>query len=297
MIIASRNQVDHSSGYVTTTKELLTKNTHDNILFCRDHCGPYFSTAEKGMSIADAIRSTKDTIEQDILHGMDLIHIDTCYCDDPYAVAEELIEFATNLNPNILLEFGSEENTGDLPALQKFQNDASFASQFKNIKFIVGQTGSLVMNGKQSGSFDVQYVQQLVSIANKHGMRFKEHNADYLLPLDIRMRKESGVNAVNIAPQLGHIQTETILNLCTKFDIDAAQFRNTILQSNTWDKWITNKDCADTTKIHTAGHYCFNTIEYADIKEALSKHINVDDEINAAITTCLNVYYSRILQC
>lgn len=293
MIIASRNQVDHASGYVTTTKEFLSKNVNDNILFCRDHCGPYFSVAEKGKTIAEAIQTTKDTIAQDILHGMDLIHIDTCYCDDPYAVAEELIEFAVGLNPDIILEFGSEENTGDLPAFNKFKNDADFAKKFDNIKFIVGQTGSLVMDGKQVGSFDVDHVKQMVNIAHNNSLQFKEHNADYLMPADIQLRKESGIAALNIAPQLGHIQTKTILDLCSKFDIDYGQFSDLILKSKTWEKWATDKNCSDKTKILIGGHYCFNTAEYKDIKETLGQHIDVDDKINTAITSCLDIYNSR----
>ena len=293
MIIASRNQIDHRSGYVTTTADFLSKNTNDDILFCRDHCGPYFSAADKGMSIADAIRSTKDTIEQDILHGMDLIHIDTCYCDDPYGVAEELIEFTTNLNPNILLEFGSEENTGDLPALEKFKNDAAFASQFKNIKFIVGQTGSLVMGGKQSGSFDIDYVKQLVKVAHNHGLQFKEHNADYLQHADIQLRKEAGINALNIAPQLGHIQTETILDLCDTFGIDSTAFECCVLESNTWEKWTRGVSCDDREKVHIAGHYCFNTPIYKDMKEKLRAHVDVDAAIDLAITSCLDTYYVK----
>ncbi|MEI6052650.1 MAG: hypothetical protein WCQ44_08125, partial [Opitutaceae bacterium] len=78
MIIASRNQIDANSGYVMTTKELVSQMSpfkSDYLMLCRDHCGPYFLDIEKSLSIEKAIEATKKTIACDIENGFDLVHI------------------------------------------------------------------------------------------------------------------------------------------------------------------------------------------------------------------------------
>mgnify|MGYP003343926735 FL=1 len=79
MIIASRNQVDVSDGYVCNTNELVNRVKHHKtpkILLCRDHCGPYFADTDLGLTIDEAIVRCKQTIAEDIAQGFDLIHID-----------------------------------------------------------------------------------------------------------------------------------------------------------------------------------------------------------------------------
>ena len=105
MIIASRNQVDYDSGYVATTKQLFEQTKlykSENILVCRDHCGPYFSDADRGLPLATALTRCKATINTDIMNGMDLIHIDVSRIpENQLEYGKELIEFAISRNPNI----------------------------------------------------------------------------------------------------------------------------------------------------------------------------------------------------
>jgi hypothetical protein len=145
MIIASRNQVDAETGYVMTTpelRELLNTLPTDYVWMCRDHCGPYFLDAEKGLSLKDAVEATKKTIAYDIEQGFNLIHIDTSRVDDTYGIAEELFKFCIDLNPNIRFEFGTEENVGVAAGAIKYKNDVAFAKNIPNLEFVVAQTGS-----------------------------------------------------------------------------------------------------------------------------------------------------------
>lgn len=268
MIIASRNQVDHNSGYVMTTKQLAeqaSKYSKEYLWLCRDHCGPYFLDSEKELSAVDAVEATKKTIANDIENGFDLIHIDTSRCENQYQVAEELIKFCLDLNPAIRFEFGTEENVGVTASLEKYRADVAFAKQFPNMEFVVAQTGSLVMEDRQVGTFDVELVKQLVECANQAGVRLKEHNADYLLVDKIKLRQEAGVHALNIAPQLGVIQTSFIKDVAVWNGVDAEwhEFGAAVLGTGKWKKWIIDGD--DNTKINIAGHYLFNTMEYREL--------------------------------
>jgi hypothetical protein len=54
---------------------------------------------------------------------------------------------------------------------------------------------------------------------------------------------------------VGVIQTPCILKLADNFNIDTTDFKNTVLNSGKWKKWIV--DGNDDVKIAVAGHYCF----------------------------------------
>jgi hypothetical protein len=295
MFIASRNQVDAASGYVMTTKNLadqLSTLRSPYMMLCRDHCGPYFLDVEKSLSIRDAVEATKKTIAADIENGFDLIHIDTSRCDNPYHVADELFNFCLKLNPKIKFEFGTEENVGVAAGIKKYKDDVHFASQFPNMEFVVAQTGSLTMEDRQVGSFDVAMVKQLVKYANDAGVKLKEHNADYLTNEQIALRKQAGVHACNIAPQLGVIQTKTLLSLADYFGIDTTEFKQTVLDSNKWKKWII--DGNDVVKVAVAGHYCFNTDVYSILEENVGNLCNVKLAISNKIEDCLDSYYTNL---
>lgn len=295
MFIASRNQVDADSGYVMTTKQLADQVNplrSEYMMLCRDHCGPYFLDVEKSLGLRDAVEATKKTIAGDIENGFDLIHIDTSRCDDPYRVADELFNFCLKLNPNIKFEFGTEENVGVAAGIKKYKDDVHFASQFPNMEFVVAQTGSLTMEDRQVGSFDVPMVKQLVGYANDAGVKLKEHNADYLTAEQIQLRKHAGVHACNIAPQLGVIQTKAVLSLADYFGIDATEFKQTVLDSGKWKKWII--DGNDSVKVAVAGHYCFNSAVYAKLEEQIGKLCNVGLSIENQITICLDSYYTNL---
>lgn len=298
MFIASRNQVDADSGYVMTTRQLadqLNPLRSEYLMLCRDHCGPYFLDVEKTLNQRAAIEATKRTIAGDIENGFDLIHIDTSRCEDAYHVADELFNFCLKLNPNIKFEFGTEENVGVAAGVKKYQQDVKFASQYPNMQFVVAQTGSLTMEDRQVGSFDVPMVRRLVGYADQAQVKLKEHNADYLTAEQIQLRKQAGVHACNIAPQLGVIQTKTIINLARQYDIDSGMFENAVLTSGKWYKWMVDPDDPDIAlKVAVAGHYCYNTDAYRQLEDRLTFHCDVEAEIKKAITACLDLYYENI---
>jgi len=295
MFIASRNQVDVDSGYVMTTRELeqqLSRFPRNYIMLCRDHCGPYFLDVEKSLSLTQAVEATKKTIAADIENGFDLIHIDTSRCDDSYRVADDLFNFCLKLNPRIKFEFGTEENVGVAAGIKKYQDDVHFASQFPNMEFVVAQTGSLTMEDRQAGSFDVGLVKHLVGYAEAAKIKLKEHNADYLTQEQIALRKQAGVHACNIAPQLGVIQTKTVLGLAEYYGLDTREFKQLVLDSGKWRKWII--DGGNDIKVAVAGHYCFNTPEYQKLESELARLCNVKLSIEQNLIICLDLYYDNL---
>ena len=297
MIIASRNQIDADSGYVMTTPELrglLDTLPTDYVWVCRDHCGPYFLDSEKGLSLKKAVEATKKTIAYDIEQGFDLIHIDTSRVDDTYGIAEELFKFAVDLNPNVRFEFGTEENVGVAAGAIKYREDVAFAKNMPNLEFVVAQTGSLCHEDHQAGTFEMDTVRDLVRVANENGVKLKEHNADYLTPAQVNLRKMAGVHAMNIAPQLGVVQTKLLRELClARVGVhEWTAFAEKVLASGRWKKW-TDSDSAD-QKVVVAGHYCFNSPEYQAILAQLTQHANWDEEIQTALYQIFDTYTDNL---
>lgn len=298
MLIASRNQVDAESGYVMTTPEIreqLHSLPTDYIWMCRDHCGPYFLDAEKDLSLRDAVEATKKTIAYDIAQGFDLIHIDTSRVDDTYGIAKELFEFCLTLNPNVQFEFGTEENVGVAAGAIKYKNDVAFAKNIPNIQFVVAQTGSLCHEDHQAGSFETSTVRELVQVANTNGVKMKEHNADYLSADEIRLRSAVGVHALNIAPQLGVIQTKLLRRLVKAYPDAQGQwndFANEVIASGRWRKWTDSTDREH--QINVAGHYCFSSSKYQALVNVLNQNTDVKSEITNEIEYVLDLYTNNL---
>lgn len=272
MVVASRNQVDFQNAYVCDAYDLALKIKPAGILLCRDHCGPYFKDSDAGLTIEQAIEECKKTIKSDLKAGFDLIHIDISKINDPkFEIAKSLFDYALSINPNVMFEFGSEENTGEgiSDSLARIIPQLDFFKQYSGARYFVSQTGSLTKN-RQAGQFDIGPNTILAQTIHNNGLYFKEHNADYLLREDIDKRTLVGVDAMNIAPQLGYLQTITA-EWKAKNNSEWQAFADLVYAGRKWERWLdegewTNKQSA----VRVAGHYHYNTPEYKALKDSLA---------------------------
>lgn len=295
MLIASKNQIDWSKGYVNnwTTKrfsefvsEIKQKHPTSKVLICRDHCGPGF-TGNHDLS------DSYHTVEEDIRNGFDLIHFDLCYHPEGERLLEtrKLIEHALSLNPNLMIEIGTDENTGDA----SFQSDElvteiEYFLSFCQPEFYVVQTGSLVKEINQVGYFDTESVAHASSILHQFNLKMKEHNADYLDREQIKLRTGK-VDAMNIAPQLGVVQTLYILYQAACYGIDTQPFLERCYRSGKWQKWLHN----NTSNNHLlcsviAGHYNYQTEEYVNVFRKLAERTDIKEGIIQEITKIFDHY-------
>jgi fructose/tagatose bisphosphate aldolase len=290
MIIASRNQVDYDTGYVCTTAELaamVKSYNHPKLLLCRDHCGTGFSDLDRGLPADAGFERVKTTIRHDILSGFDLIHIDVSRIqENQLERAQELIDYAISLNPTIKIEFGSEDNTGiDIDSsLARIDRQLEFLQQYKNnVVFFVTQTGSLTKND-QVGQFDIERNQLIAEQIHAAGFLFKEHNADYFSQEDITNRITAGVDSLNIAPQLGVVQTTLLKEFIT---VDNQHlwdnFVDLVYAGNMWQRWVSEGVTDKHQAVIAAGHYHFGSAEYSAIIESID-----NENFRAALTRKIN---------
>lgn len=299
MIIASKNQIDYGGGYVNnwTTKDFADfvqaqkkEYFNSNVRICRDHCGPGFN------NIYDLADSYK-TIEEDIKNGFDLIHIDFCHFkgtkEEQLKESKKAIEHCLKLNPDIFLEVGTDENTGtnySLPNVEELQREVSFFKGFCNPEFYVVQTGSLVKEINQVGSFNEKFIANMLGILKENDIKLKEHNADYLSKKEISLRSNI-VDAMNIAPQLGAVQTQFVLTKCLTYGIDYRAFLEEAYLGKKWQKWLHNNSAENKNLCSIiAGHYHFSSDKYQAIIKQLAEREDIKENIINVIMDVINHY-------
>lgn len=299
MLIPSKNQIDAKGGYVNgwTTEQFMgyvreLRNTyeHSDVLVCRDHCGP-------GFNGVDDLADTYATIKDDIKNGFDLIHIDFCHFkggkDEQMAESRKAVEFALGLNPSIMLEIGTDENMGsnyNLPNLAEIEKEIDYFKTVCNPEFYVVQTGSLVKEINQAGNFNRDFTAKIAEVLHSKGIKLKEHNDDYLDKDSIRSRN-GVVDAKNIAPQLGVVQTQLVLAKCLIYGIDFQKFIDDVYQSGKWKKWL-GKNTSDNKMLCSviAGHYRFNSDSYKEIMQKLGEREDIKESITNSLMEIIDHY-------
>lgn len=302
MLITSKNQIDWDRGYVNNwnTREYLNfvnsmkqKYSGSRVYVCRDHCGPGF---KGNFDLDDVYR----TIEDDIKYNFDLIHVDFCHHKGTYKQilkeSKRAIEYIKKLAPEILIEIGTEENTEkNIMNLEKVKKELAFFASFFKPYFYVPRTGSLVKEIGQHGSFKKDYVIKLKKLADKYDVFIKEHNGDYLMSEEIKSRKGI-VDALNVAPQYGIIQTKLTLQKCATYGIDYSDFLELSYKSNKWRKWLNKKNNSSNKYLCAiiAGHYNFTSNDYKKIYKRIQFHENFRETIILEMMKNFKIYTNNL---
>ncbi|MBT4349766.1 hypothetical protein HOD19_03265 [bacterium] len=296
MLIASKNQIDWSGGYVNnwnTTqyasfiKKMRTQHPNSKVYICRDHCGPGFNGKD--------LKDTKNTVSSDIENNFDLIHVDYSKYKGTYSQIKKLtidtIKFIHKSNPKILLEVGTDENIGKVIVNQeKIREELNIFTNIAPIHFYVHQTGSLILEINQVGSFNKKSIRKIKETVSKFNVFLKEHNADYLTRSQIGDRK-GVVDAQNIAPQCGVIQTSLLIEKGLEYGININPFLNTSYESKKWEKWLYKNNPENKFLCSLiAGHYCFSTKEYKKIVDSINKYENFSETVISSIINNIDNY-------
>lgn len=128
--------------------------------------------------------------------------------------------------------------------------------------------------------------------ASNYGILLKEHNGDYLNKYQIKIRKKFGIDALNVAPELGYIQSNFILIKAKEYSLNKEinKFIKYVLKKKKWKKWNYNKE-NDYIKFLCSAHYFYNSDEYKNLKRQLIKYTSFQSELNEIISDTLNKFY------
>ena len=273
-LIPSRRQIEYSGGYVNnwTTAEFCSyvRGKTTSVVLQRNHAGPWQGqTRDYGFT----------SLREDCQH-FDLIHIDPWKLypgiQDGIRETIALIKYCQRINKNIRYEIGTEESIRplDVNAMESLISELSrslTANEFRSIAYLAIQSGTALKGTVQMGSHDPTKLVDMVALANKYNLLTKEHNGDYL-PTDIIFEKFSlGLDAINIAPEFGLIETQTYLDHMDQESFD--QFWQICYDSRKWQKWVDDDFDPVQNKrelVKICGHYVISTPEFLGIKNKFS---------------------------
>jgi len=293
-LIPSRRQVEWDGGYVNnwTTKDFSTyvNNKTDKIVLQRDHSGPgQGNKQDNGWS----------SLISDCKY-LDLIHIDPWkqYSNylDGFQWTVDMIKVCNAINPNLKYEIATEEaiKRFEIKDLNKLILGLKYelgTELFNKIKYLVIQSGTSLKGNTQTGQYDKNRLIEMVALAKKHNLLTKEHNGDYIPVSVIKEKFDLGLDAINIAPEFGLIETQTYLD-SIKDDIIFNKYWEICYKSNKWVKWV-NKDFDPinnkTELIKICGHYVLSYPEF--LSEIKSHFPDIDKEIKLNIKNKLNELY------
>lgn len=257
--IPSRRQVEFSGGYVNnwTTKEF-SEYVNKNKIIERDHGGP-----NQGLNVDDGFES----FEVDSNY-VDIIHVDVWkkFYDIHDAANEtvKIIKILHNKNPQLLFEVGTEQSIraythNELDLFLKELKSLLFLAEFSKIVYAVVQCGTKLSENHNLGVFDSQKLIDMISVCKKYGLKSKEHNGDYV---SNSLRKEKlslGLDAINIAPEFGMIQTKVLLDNIDEHEFEI--FYDICFKSDKWKKWVSKEFDPLVNKhelVSICGHYNFS---------------------------------------
>jgi hypothetical protein len=268
-LIPSRRQVDHDGGYTGFDTESFAnyvRQRTDKVILQRDHGG-----AGQGDRPDDGVAS----YTADAKH-FDLVHIDPWKAHKDYGsgmkATLETIQLLDRLNPKVGYEVGTEEaihpsTAQELNQLLDDLKSSLATSAFAKIKYAVIQSGTSLQETHNTGHYDQSRLGQMIKVCKSHNLLSKEHNGDYLETALIKQKFAQGLDAINIAPEFGKIETETAIDMMSKSDFDT--FFHLCHECPRWKKWVAadfdphaNKDAL----VRICGHYVFNDSRFKQMK-------------------------------
>ena len=128
-----------------------------------------------------------------------------------------MIKFCYKLNPSIEFEVGTEESIRKFEAIDIdiLLTDLRLnltTKEFNQIKYAVIQSGTSLKENTNTGEYDKDRLTSMIKIVKKHDLLSKEHNGDYISIELIKEKMDLGLDAINIAPEFGLIETLSYIN-------------------------------------------------------------------------------------
>ena len=290
-LIPSRRQVDYCGGYVNQwNTRTFSEYVGDTVLLCRDHGGEL-----QGKDPDDGVESFNEDCKY-----FDLIHVDPFRASKTIKdAAERTIQIIKQLsvqNSNLMFEVGTEEaifkyEPEQLTWFLTYLSMELTENQFNQIKYAVVQSGTRLDLSTRTniGNFNNKRLDKFIQVVKSFDLMSKEHNGDYLTDsFDVEVRFERGLDAINIAPEYGQVESEYYLEGCKK---DGDLFERLFVicyNSGKWKKWVKDINrISQDQLIMTCCHYVLSDQQF--IEEIKSNFPNADKLIQKRISSKLKL--------
>jgi tagatose-1,6-bisphosphate aldolase non-catalytic subunit AgaZ/GatZ len=296
--------------------------SHDSgkyVLLERDHGGPWQGqlSRERDMSLADAMASATLSYKRDIECGFDLLHI-----DPSKGPSGTLVDLRTFTERTIeLLEFcaaaAKECGRAQSPAFEIGTDEGAMGSatpdeikemylrvrshcersKIRPPAFVALPTGTSVRGRCNVGILDSTIttrgdidadgsLARLLRFFSSQGVLVKQHNADYLSDKTLRWLATSPIAAINVAPQLGVVETlclmATLRGEHRMMALD--RFVELAIESHQWERWLPPDAVADNLeRAAVSGHYVFSQFKAEAVSLSLGNLELLDLHLRDAV--------------
>jgi hypothetical protein len=269
-LIPSRRQVDVTGGYVgwtTAQFAAYVRGKTSRVVLQRDHGGE-----GQGDQPDDGMASYSADAKY-----LDLIHIDPWKSHKDYAdglrSTIETMQWLERENPRLEYEVGTEETIRPMTTEQIAQLLGDLkrglpADLFKKIRYAVIQSGTSLCETHNTGNYDESRLADMIDACREHRLLSKEHNDDYLATELIKEKFDAGLDAINIAPEFGKIETEAAMEAMSRSEFD--EFFRLCLESGRWKKWVAadfNPNENRQALVRITGHYVFAHPKFKEMKQ------------------------------
>lgn len=337
MLIASRRQIETEKigrGYVNnwSTEEfsryVKERDNKNNIILCRDHGGPYQNENEdnKNKSFEEVMNDAKKSFRADIESGFKIIHIDPSENLTSKLKVEEMIErifelyefcytVAKENQSEIYIEISIGKEDGEISNFLDIKCSIEKIEEFckeKNFPlplFFVIKTGNHVLETQNVGILDdivegkyekeKNEILKMIDFCKSKNIFVKEHNGDYLLEKTLREHPKMGIDAVNVAPEFGVVETRAILSFFKENDINKfrQRFLDISFNSNKWKKWmIPNSDKSNIDKAIISGHYVFSSRDFIELKKEVVETLRNKEDFDKFLKSEIKKSILKYLQ-
>ena len=290
-LIPSRRQVEWNGGYVNNWSTSNFSKYSNKLVLKRDHAGP-----GQGYLDDDGYESLKEDCKY-----LDFIHIDPWKQYPKYVDGLnwtiDMINFSYHENKNIQFEVGTEEairrfEANELDQLLNDLNQRLPSEVFNQIKYLVIQSGTSLKGNINTGTYNKNRLLDMIKVAKSWNLLSKEHNGDYIPVSLIKEKFSHGLDAINIAPEFGQIETKIYLEKVKKDDKLFELLYKICYISNRWKKWVDKDFDPEIHKeelINICGHYILSDSEF--LSKIKSNFDGIDMEIKTAIKKKLYELY------
>jgi len=279
-IIPSRRQIEHSGGYVNNwTTKTFYAYINRRLPITRDHSGP-----SQGINKDDGYAS----LQHDCKY-FNMIHIDPWIQYPEYADGLkwtiDMINFCYKQNQKLEYEIGTEESIRKFEAFELDRLMINLRAKlpvhiFNRIKCLVVQSGTSLKGNTNTGKYSKDRLKDMIEVAGIWNLYSKEHNGDYISTSLIKEKFDLGLDAINIAPEFGQIETKTYLDKIKQNSELFGILYKICYISNKWKKWV-DKDFDPIQQkeelINICGHYILSDSDF--LLKVKSKFTNIDLEI------------------
>jgi D-tagatose-1,6-bisphosphate aldolase subunit GatZ/KbaZ len=343
--IASRNQVESAAlggGYVEgwdqagladyVASQAQRWRGKARWFLGRDHGGPWQRDDEYHARLPwpaardRALRSLRDDIDA----GFHYLHIDAA--KDPFLGDDIPVDLGVHRIVELMHGAESHRLSRGLPSidyevsLEKANGQVTPAAEFDHFLaalvaelgshglptplFAVANTGTWAKLDRNVGEFRPDAARRLAAVARRHGLVFKEHNADYLADADLRVHTRCGIGMANVAPEFGHAETAALLHLAAMESVGAppltasgiaSKLAELVMRSGRAAKWLHGDSVDPHVVVKIGAHYFFSDQEIGGAREALYANIRacvphpdpeqlVEDRVMASIRRYIDIF-------